>query len=82
MRSKFCPLISTFGGMCVVSGSEDFRVLIFDSSRGNHCINELQGHGGVVYDVAWNYNETLLASCDETGTVILWKRINRVAQDE
>lgn len=82
IRSRFCPLISNFGGICVVSGSEDFRVLIFDSSRANPCINTLQGHGAPVFDVAWNYNESLLASCDETGVVILWKRINRVTQDE
>lgn len=41
-------------------------------------INRLQGHRDTVTDVSWSYDETLLASCDASGTVIVWKRIKNV----
>jgi len=74
IRSCFCPLISMRDGACVVSGTEDMKVRIFDVKRGK-CVNELMGHSGPVLDVSWNYDESLLASCDTRGVVILWKRI-------
>lgn len=78
IKSDFCPLLTLQNGVCVVSGSEDMSIYIFDAQRQQTCINKLQGHSGIVYDVSWNYDETLLASCDSTGTVIIWKRINKV----
>jgi len=78
VRASFCPLFTTRDAVCIVSGSEDGTIYIFDIQRDSPPINELQGHTGVVYDVTWNYDETLLASCDSTGTVILWKRILNV----
>ncbi len=74
IRSQFCPLLLG-DGVCVASGSEDMSVYIYDVLRDNPvCINALQGHSGVVYDVSWNADESILASCDSTGMVILWKR--------
>jgi len=41
------------------------------------CINTLMGHSGAVVDISWSYDESLLASCDINGMVILWtRRIN------
>jgi len=80
VRSRFCPLIG--GGpaeLCMVSGGEDSCVHIYDALRDVPLeVNKLQGHSGMVYDVSWNCDETLLASCDLTGMVILWKRVKNV----
>lgn len=37
-------------------------------------ISELQGHMAPVVDVSWSADETLLASCDCDGVVIVWRR--------
>ena len=59
----------------VVSGSEDSTVYFFDVQRDTKpCVNKLQGHSGAVLDVCFNYDESMLASCDSYGTVIVWKR--------
>jgi WD repeat-containing protein 13 len=76
IRSCFCPLISQLDGACIVSGCESMNIKIYDEIRDDSpCINELMGHSGAVLDVSWNYDESLLASCDDTGAVILWKRV-------
>ncbi|CAM1291502.1 WDR13 (predicted) [Pycnogonum litorale] len=78
MRSSFCPIMSFRQGACVVSGSEDMTVYIFDVERElKPCVNKLQGHSGAVLDVCFNYDESLLASSDDCGSVILWKREQR-----
>ena len=76
IRSNFCPLApASRDGTCVVSGGEGAEVLVFDVCRKkNALINTLQGHNAPVLDVAWSFDETLLASCDLTGLVIVWKR--------
>lgn len=49
----------------VVSGSEDMAVYFFDVERAEKpCVNKLLGHSAPVLDVCWNYDESLLASCD------------------
>jgi len=83
IRSRFCPLTQNRDGFCIVSGAEDGTLYLFDllkktnpnSPINKQCINLLQGHGAAVYDTAWNCDESLLASCDGTGTVIIWKRV-------
>ena len=58
-----------------VSGSEDMVVYIFDVERETKpCVNKLLGHSAPVLDVCFNYDESMLASCDSSGTVIIWKR--------
>ncbi|KAK2182029.1 hypothetical protein NP493_369g00025 [Ridgeia piscesae] len=78
VRSTFCPLISFRQGACVVTGSEDLCVYFFDVQKeGKPCVNKLQGHSAPVLDVCFNYDESMLASCDSLGTVIIWKREQR-----
>lgn len=50
-------------GACIISGSEDGRVYLFDVETGAE-VNTLSGHSCPVLDVSWNYDESLLASCD------------------
>jgi len=78
IRSSFCPLMSLRKGACVVTGSEDMAVYIFNVEKsGQRCLNKLLGHSAPVLDVCWNYDESQLASCDTEGTVIVWKREQR-----
>ena len=75
IRSSFAPLMSYRSGECVVSASQDGGVYFFDASRsGKSCINKLQAHSSPVLAVAFNYNETFLATSDNSGLVIVWKR--------
>ncbi|XP_071815064.1 WD repeat-containing protein 13-like [Apostichopus japonicus] len=75
IRSSFCPLMSFREGACVVTGSEDMSVYFFDIERTTKpCVNKLQGHSAPVLSVSFNYDESLLASSDSDGLVIIWKR--------
>lgn len=75
VRSTFCPLMSFRQGACVISGSEDMCVYFFDIGKDKKaCVNKLLGHSAPVLDVCFNYDESLLASCDAQGMVIIWKR--------
>ncbi|XP_036368239.1 WD repeat-containing protein 13 isoform X2 [Octopus sinensis] len=75
VKSTFCPLMSFRQGACVISGSEDMCVYFFDIAKENKsCVNKLLGHSAPVLDVCFNYDESLLASCDANGMVIIWKR--------
>ena len=50
-------------------------VYFFDIERETRpCVNKLQGHSAPVLDVSFNCDESLLASCDAQGLVIVWKR--------
>lgn len=78
VRSCFCPLPpSSRDGACVVSGSDAHAVLLYDVTRPakTALVNSLQGHTAPVLDVSWAYDETLLASSDASGVVILWRRV-------
>ncbi|XP_060560212.1 WD repeat-containing protein 13-like [Ruditapes philippinarum] len=75
VRSTFCPLMSFRQGACVISGSEDMCVYFFDIGKEKKaCVNKLLGHSAPVLDVCFNCDESLLASCDAQGMVIIWKR--------
>lgn len=51
--------------LLLVSGSEDMAVYSFtyDSPDVTH-VTKFLGHPAPVLDVCWNYDETLMASCD------------------
>ncbi|CAG2108873.1 unnamed protein product [Medioppia subpectinata] len=78
IRSSFCPIISNREGVCVVTGCEDTCVYFFTVEENKYCkskcVNKLQGHSAPVLDVCFNYDESLLASSDSKGNVIIWKR--------
>nr|CAD7204514.1 unnamed protein product [Timema douglasi] len=61
-----------------LSGSEDSCVYFLDIERkGKPCVNTLQGHACPVLGVSFNYDESLLATSDYQGLVIVWKREKR-----
>lgn len=58
-----------------VTGSEDMCVHFFDVERAaKAAVNKLQGHSAPVLDVSFNCDESLLASSDASGMVIVWRR--------
>ncbi|KAK7794662.1 hypothetical protein R5R35_003780 [Gryllus longicercus] len=78
IRSTFCPIMSFRQGACVVTGSEDSCVYFLDIEKeGKACVNKLQGHACPVLGVSFNYDESLLATSDAQGLVIVWKREKR-----
>ena len=55
----------TFFLCFAVTASEDMSVCFFDIERsGRATVNRLQGHSAPVLGVAFNCDESLLASCD------------------
>lgn len=75
VHSTFCPIMSFRQGACVVTGSEDSCVYFLDIERDEKpCVNKLQGHACPVLGVSFNYDESLLATSDQLGLVIVWKR--------
>ncbi|XP_046408769.1 WD repeat-containing protein 13-like [Ischnura elegans] len=79
VRSTFCPIMSFRQGACVVTGSEDSCVYFLDIEREGRpaTVNKLQGHASPVLGVSFNYDESLLATSDCHGLVIVWKREKR-----
>ncbi|XP_072932230.1 WD repeat-containing protein 13-like [Epargyreus clarus] len=76
VKSTFCPLMSFRRGVCVVSGSEDACVYFLDieGHADQPVVNKLQGHAHPVLGVSFSYDESLLASSDASGLVIIWRR--------
>uniref|UniRef100_A0A1B6CKI7 WD repeat-containing protein 55 homolog n=1 Tax=Clastoptera arizonana TaxID=38151 RepID=A0A1B6CKI7_9HEMI len=75
VRSTFCPIMSFRQGACIVTGSEDSCVYFLDIERENKAVlNKLQGHACPVLGVSFNYDESLLATSDYQGLVIIWSR--------
>jgi len=83
IRSTFCPLLLSRDYACIISGSEDGDIYIYAyPTIGNvkkrmqgTLLNTLSGHGSSVRDVAWNSDESFLASGDNDGMLIIWKKI-------
>lgn len=40
----------------------------------NYAVNKLQGHACVTLGVTFNYDETILATSDIQGIIIVWSR--------
>lgn len=68
IRSAFCPFVSSKkqpNACLVCTGSEDCCVYIYDMENDDKpLVNKLQGHSTPVLDVAFNYDQSLLASGD------------------
>lgn len=60
----------------VVTGSEDGTVYFLDIEKtgSRAVVNTLQGHSTAVLGVSFSYDESLLATSDFEGLVIVWKR--------
>jgi len=75
LRSAFAPIMSFRTGDCVVSASEDGAVYFFDLSRcSSTSVNKLEAHSCPAVAVAFNFDESFLATSDSSGLVIVWKR--------
>ncbi|XP_028171225.1 WD repeat-containing protein 13-like isoform X2 [Ostrinia furnacalis] len=76
VKSTFCPIMSFRRGVCVVSGGEDACVYFLDieGHADQPVVNKLQGHASPVLGVSFSYDESLLASSDASGLVIIWRR--------
>lgn len=60
-----CMNFNVSSNTFIVTGSEDMAVYFFDVEKEEKsCVNKLLGHSAPVLDVCWNYDESLLASCD------------------
>lgn len=58
-----------------VTSSEDSSVYFVDVERdSNYAVNRLQGHACVTLGVTFNYDETILATSDIQGIIIIWSR--------
>lgn len=60
----------------IVTGSEDGSVYFVDIEKvGNKAVvNTLQGHANSILGISFNYDESLLATSDLDGLIIIWKR--------
>ncbi|VEN51032.1 unnamed protein product [Callosobruchus maculatus] len=78
VRSTFCPIMSFREGACVVTGSEDGCIYFIDIEKigSKSVVNTLQGHSSAVLGISFNYDESLLATSDLQGLVIIWKKGN------
>ncbi|XP_066139422.1 WD repeat-containing protein 13-like isoform X2 [Euwallacea fornicatus] len=79
LKSTFCPIMSFRQGACVVTGSEDGCVYFInvEKTTSKAVVNTLQGHCTTVLSVSFNCDESLLATSDLEGLVIIWKRAGK-----
>lgn len=61
----------------LISGSEDKEVYIYSLAKGaNYKMQYLKHHQVPVVAVAVNFQDTLLASADSLGRIVLWRRMD------
>jgi len=90
VRSCFSPLLSNRTHACFATGSEDGNPYMFlypivpppSGLAEVKRVPELTAHGQPVLDVAWNVDESLFASVDLGGLVIVWKRVKEFIREE
>jgi WD40 repeat protein len=74
IRSMFCSKSGNNASFVVCTGSEDGCVCVYDmNNQDSPVVSRLQGHSSGVLDVSFNYDQSLLASADHSGTVIVWQ---------
>lgn len=82
LRSIFCPKVASRmpnGSLLVCSGSEDCFLYIYDmNNQESPVVTRLQGHNSPVMDVSINYDQSLMASGDHQGAVIVWRTNNQL----
>ena len=71
-----CPLSSIQDIPRLVTGSSDCNVYVLDLSSGSKpvVVSTLRGHRAALKTVALSFDETILASGDEDGKLIIWRR--------
>ncbi|XP_076243997.1 WD repeat-containing protein 13 [Calliopsis andreniformis] len=76
VRSTFCPQMEA---CLIATGSEDGTIHLLDSAREGKAakINRLHGHAAPTLALCFNYDESLLASADHQGLIILWRNRQR-----
>jgi WD40 repeat protein len=68
---------SAAGQGFLISGSEDKEVYIYSLAKGaNYKMQYLKHHQVPVVAVACNGQDTLLASADSLGRIVLWRRMD------
>ena len=72
IRSTFCPQM---GASLIATGSEDGSVHLLDSTKEGKAVrvNRLLGHASPVVALSFNYDESLLATADYQGLIIIWR---------
>lgn len=63
------------GTSLIATGSEDGSIHLLDPARDGKFaqVNRLLGHSAPTLTLCFNYDESLLASGDHQGLVILWR---------
>lgn len=71
----FKCIINIYDLLLTVTSSEDSCVFFLDIEReSNYAVNKIQGHACVTLGVTFNYDETILATSDIQGIIIIWSR--------
>ncbi|XP_078037633.1 WD repeat-containing protein 13 [Augochlora pura] len=76
VRSTFGPQMES---CLIATGSEDGTIHLLDSARQGKAvkINRLEGHATPTLALCFNYDESLLASADHQGLIIVWRNRQR-----
>ena len=83
LASIFAPLMASVGGIYVAAGASDGSLLFFDLEKRlqkktevtpNCCVNKILGHAKPVIALAYSRDENFIASADQAGQIIVWKK--------
>ncbi|OTF81272.1 hypothetical protein BLA29_007359 [Euroglyphus maynei] len=79
-----CPITSLSSSSSTIIDDDSNQNLLLANCACNavvfRCVNKLQGHSAPVLDVRFNHDESLLASADSKGSIIIWKRDSSVSK--